>query len=119
MNNARELCNLFIEEDANVIVNADQTFMKFYPEEEVFITKKDTKRDGVKVKADTKAGFTEIVTVNLAISRIEDPFVAYNGTKLKDTKHPPVTLAYKYRKWRGSTPGHISSVRCFSKEALV
>lgn len=67
-----------------------------------------TKRIGGKVQADTKAGFTFMVTVNMLSSEIVAPFVVYNGTKLIDTQHPERTLAHKYKDWRGSAPGRTA-----------
>ena len=51
-------------------------------------------------------------------SKLEPPFVVYNGTKLKDAKDPKATLAYKYRNWRGSKAGPTGMI-AFQKKTLV
>ena len=101
--NAADLRKLMLEVD--VLVNADQTFVNFYPEEKIVVAPVGTKRVGGKVKADAKAGFTAMVTVNLGTSQMEAPFCVYNGTKLKDSKKPKQTLAFKYRNWRDPAMG--------------
>ena len=103
--NAAELCKLFKDEGCTIVLNADQTFVNFYPEEQVVAAPKGVNRVGGRVKADVKAGFTAMVSVNMATSKMDPPFVVYNGTKLKDAVHPAQTLAWKYRNWRHSAPG--------------
>ena len=58
------------------------------------------KRVGGKVKADSKAEFTETAIVNIGASQMAAPVVVYNRTNLKDAKHPTATIAYKYKNWR-------------------
>jgi hypothetical protein len=96
--NAAKLCKKFRDAKVDVMLNSDQTFVHFYPDEEVVIlASKGTKRVGGKVKSDAKAGFTAMVTCDLGSSRMADPFVVYNGTKLVKAKNPTTTLAYKYK----------------------
>ena len=57
-------------------------------EEEHFIAPTGTKRVGGRVKADAKAGFTFMVTVNLSTSEVEAPFIVYTGTKLNEAVRP-------------------------------
>ena len=92
------------------MLNANQTFVYFYPEESVVVTPKNTKRVGVRVKSDAKSGFTAMVTVNLGNSQIDAPFVVYNGTKLKGAKNPKPTFAYRYRHWRDLSIGRSGNM---------
>ena len=95
-----DLSKLFQDEKVEVLMNANQTFVYFYPEEYVVVAPKSTKRVSGRFKPDGKAGFIAMVTVNLGTSQMDAPFVVYNGTKLKDAKNPKSTLAYRYRHWR-------------------
>ena len=86
--NVKELRELFQHAHVEIMVNADQTFVKFYMEEECVIAPSGTKRVGGRIKADDKAGFTLMVVVNLTTSEVEAPFIVYTGTKLSDAVRP-------------------------------
>ena len=103
--NAADLRKLFKDENVDVMLNADQTFVNFYPEEDVVVAPKGVRRVGGRVKADVKAGFTAMVSCNLLTSKMDPPFVVYNGTKLKDARYREQTLAWKWRNWRNSALG--------------
>ena len=103
--NAAELRNKFREANVDVMLNADQTFVNFYPEESVVVAPTGTNRVGGRVKADVKAGFTAMVSCNMLTSKMDPPFVVYNGMKLKDAQRPETTLAWKHRNWRNSALG--------------
>ena len=66
-----------LSQDAKVevMLNADKTFVYFYPEDYVVVAPKNTKRVGGRVNSDTKYGFTAIVKVNLDTSQMDAPFV--------------------------------------------
>eukprot|EP00957_Ditylum_brightwellii_P025825 1953981-Ditylum_brightwellii.AAC.1 len=85
------------EFDPDVILNADQTFVKIFPEETKVAAKKVSRRVGGKIKADVKVGITLMVVVELNSSSMVNPFIVFNGTKIKDAKNPRSTHAYKYR----------------------
>ena len=68
------LSKLFRDAKVEVMLNADRTFVYFYPEESVVVAPENTKRVGGRVNSDTKAGFTAIVKVNLGTSHMDAPF---------------------------------------------
>ena len=103
--NAKRIRERFKEEDVEVTINADQTFVNFFMEETQVVAPKGTKRVGGKIKADVKKGFTLMVACNMDTSKIEAPFSVFNGTKLCKAKYPERTLAYKHRDWRNLAPG--------------
>ena len=103
--NSVALRKLFRDTKLEVMMNANQTFVYFYPEESVVIVPQNTKRVGGRVKSDAKDGFTAMVTFNLGTIKMDVPFAVYNVTKLKDAKNPKYTLAYIYRHWRDLSIG--------------
>ena len=54
-----------LEANCDVVVNADQTFVNFYPETKQVIAPTAVKRVGGCVKSDDKAGFTLMVSLEL------------------------------------------------------
>ena len=103
--NAARIQMRFSEEEVEVTINADQTFVNFFMEEEEVVAPTGTKRAGGRINADVKKGFTLMVGCNMETSLMEPPFAVFDGTKLCKAKHPERTLAWKYRNWRGSAPG--------------
>ena len=103
--NAARIQKRFKEENVDVVINADQTFVNFFMEETEVVAPKGIKRVGGKVKVEVKKGFTLMVACNLETSKIEAPFAVFDGTKLCGAKHPERTLAHKHRNWRNSAPG--------------
>ena len=112
--NAVALSKLFRDAKVEVMLNTNQAFVYFYPQESVVVALKNKKRVGGKVKLDTKDGFTTMVTVNLGTGQMDAPFVVCNGTKLKDAKNPKSNLAYRYRHWRNLSIG-ISGQMAFHR----
>ena len=83
--------------DCDVIINADQTFVKMYMEAEKVLAPVATKRVGGKVNAaDKKTGFTVMLAVEMCSNRVLDPFIVFTGTKMQDAKRPYSTLDYRY-----------------------
>jgi hypothetical protein len=103
--NAAKITKRFKDEEVDVVLNADQTFVNFYMEETEVVAPTGIKRVGGRVKAEVKKGFTAMVAVNLKTSEMDPPFVVYNGTKLSSARNPERTLWYKHRNWRNSAPG--------------
>ena len=95
--NAAQIQKRFKEEEVEVVLNADQTFVNFFMEEKEVVAPVGTKRVGSKIKADVKKGFTFMVTCNTETSKIEAPFVVFDGTKLTQAKYPQRTLAWKLK----------------------
>ncbi|KAL7539007.1 hypothetical protein ACHAWF_006267 [Thalassiosira exigua] len=102
--NVTRIQKRFSNEGVQVTINADQTFIKFYMEEDVVVAKTGTKRVDGKIKADVKKGFTLMVVVNMEASQMEPPFSVFDGTKLCKSKRPESTLPW-YRNWRGLGAG--------------
>ena len=98
--NSKVIRESFAESGVDIVINADQTSVYFYSEEEVVIAPRGTKRVDGKIKVDAKAGFTAMVGLELNSSAMAPSFAVFNGIKLKDAKNPRNTLAYKFRKWR-------------------
>ena len=79
--------------DCDVIVNADQTFVKMYMERDYVLAPRGTKRVGGKVTpADKKKGFTVMVTVDMLANEVLPPFIVFTGTKKDTAKRPERTL---------------------------
>ena len=89
------LSKLFQDAKVEVILNANQKFVYFYPEEYVVVVPQNKKRVGGSIKLYAKARFTAMVTVHLGTRHMDAQFVVNNGTKLKDAKNPKYTLAYR------------------------
>ena len=82
--------------DCDVIVNADQTFVKLYMEDETVLAPVGTKRVGGKVNpSDKKKGFTVMITVCMSSNVICDPFIVFTGTKKIRSKRPEQTLDFR------------------------
>ena len=79
----------------DVIVNADQTFLRLYMENDTVLAPVGTKRVGGKVHADKKAGITAMLAVEMFSNKILPAFLVFNGTKKKDAKFPQRTLDFK------------------------
>ena len=82
--------------DCEIIVNADQTFIKLHMENDYVLAPAGTKRVGGKVNPnDKKAGFTFMVTIEMFSNLICPPFLVFNGTKKSEAKRPTRTLDHK------------------------
>jgi hypothetical protein len=103
--NVEEIRKALQEANVDIVVNADQTFLRFMPEQEYVLAPKGCKRVGGKVKTDEKAGCTLMVSTELNSSQLLPPFLVMNGTKKVDAKQLEQTLWWKYRDWT-SQPGH-------------
>ena len=83
--------------NCDVIVNADQTFVKLYMDDDVVLAPAGTKRVGGKVNPmDKKSGFTVMMMVEMFSNSICDPFIVFTGTKKTESKRPMGTLDFKY-----------------------
>ena len=83
---SKKIRRKFIDAGVDVVVNADHTFLRFYPEEEYVLAPnpKGPKRIGGKIKFDEKAGFTCMVGAELDTSRLIPPFLVFHETKRVD-----------------------------------
>eukprot|EP00957_Ditylum_brightwellii_P138001 10520926-Ditylum_brightwellii.AAC.1 len=82
------------EFDPDVILNADQTFVKNFPEDTKVVVKKGSKIVGGKIKAYVNTGITLMVAVELNSSSMVDPLIVFNEKKMKDAKNPRNILVY-------------------------
>jgi hypothetical protein len=92
--NAEEVCKVFMEANVEVIVNADQMFLCFYPKHEYVLAPQGCKRVGGRSgqMRNEKAGCTLMVL---------PPFIMLNGRKKVKAK--------KFRNWN-SRPGHTTTI---------
>ena len=81
---AKETHDNFFSENVDVVVNADQTFVNFYPESSCMIAPKSSRGTGGNAKADAKLGFTLIITAELNSLATQDPFVIFTGIKIEE-----------------------------------
>ena len=82
--------------DCDVIVNADQTFIKLYMERDTVLAPRGTKRVGGKVTpADKKSGFTLMVTIDMLSNLVCPPFIVFTGMKKSESKRPTRTLDHR------------------------
>ena len=65
---------------AQVVVNADQTFVNLHPEEDGVLAPTGTKRVGDSIKTDSKKGITVMVTAELVTGEVAIPFVVFDGS---------------------------------------
>ena len=95
----------------DIIVNADQTFVKLYMEDDHVLVPVGTKRVGGKVgPTDKKSGFTVMITAEMSRNLICDPFIVFTGTKKTDALRPERTLDFKYESWRNNGEGRTATV---------
>ena len=90
---AKETRKDFLTEDADVVVNADQTFINFYPKSLHVIAPKSSRYTEGNVKANIKLGFTLMVTEELSTSTMQDQFIVFAGIKIEEA----ITKASKYQ----------------------
>ncbi len=105
--------------DCDVIVNADQTFVKLYMESDFVLAPVGTKRVGGKVDTDKKAGFTIMVTVEMARNIICNPFIVFTGMKQSEAKQPTRTLDYKYQSWKGTATVAFQKKHWFDHDITI
>ena len=118
--NAKEIREKMAQADCDVIVNADQTFVNFNPEEtKQVVAPTCVKRDGGSIKSDDKAGFTLMVSLEMRTSEMIAPFIVYNGTKITEAQNQKKTLWHKYSNWRNLSVGRCLRVVFQKSEALV
>jgi len=58
-----------ISKHVEILINADQTFVRFFPESEYVLAPTGIRRVGGKVRADEKTGFTLMVSAELGSSQ--------------------------------------------------
>jgi hypothetical protein len=116
--NIEEIRKVLREAEVDIVVNADHTFLRFYPEQEYVLAPTGCKRVGGKrIKTDEKAGCTLMVSAELNSSSLLPPFVVLNGTKKVNAKELQRTNWWKYRDWN-TRPGPFCNNH-LSREALV
>ena len=87
-----------------VLLNADETFVKFYPAEDRVVAPKGSQRVGSNIEEDEKAGCTVMVTMEFFSSTLVDPARVCVSKKSLDGK--PCTQTKKLGS-SGITQGHI------------
>jgi hypothetical protein len=79
--------------DCDVIINADEVFMNFYPRETTYVVPTGTKRVGSNVASDAKKACTLMVSCEMFSSMVLPPFIVMTGMH-------EGTLARRYTSWR-------------------
>ena len=101
---------VFKEAQVDIVINSDQTFIRFFPEMEFVLAPSGAKRVGGKINTNEKSGFTVMVSCELNSSTMLDPFIVFDGTKKQDAKDLHRTKWWKYRNWRMDAPGRSAKV---------
>jgi hypothetical protein len=70
---------LFLKEGADVILAANETFLKFHERDIRFLVPRGVKRVGSASKMDEKDGCTLMVTMDMATSQLTHPFIIFKG----------------------------------------
>jgi len=78
--------------NVNVMINADEVFINFYPRETKFVVPKGTKRVGSNRASDSKKGCTLMVSCEYFSSKVLPPFIVMTG------KHDG-TLSRRFSSW--------------------
>lgn len=89
--NSAEIRKLLREANVDVVINADQTFLKYYPEMDMVLAPTGAKRIGGKINVNEKAGITCMVSADYYSSRLMPPFLVFDGIKRVDAKNPQMT----------------------------
>ena len=77
----------------DVVINADEVFIKYYPRETEFIVPRGTRRVGSNLASDSKKGCTVMVACEMHSSQLLPPFIVMTGTHNG-------TLARRFASWR-------------------
>lgn len=93
MLDSARICEVMKERGVTVLLNADETFVKFYPEDSKVIAVKGAKRVGSTVDADQKLGCTVMVTMEYFTSSLLPPFIVleakHEGALMKEWESYP------------------------------
>ena len=108
--NVKEIKRILKELGVEVVINADQTFIQYYPESEYVLAPKGARRVGGNLESNEKSGFTLMVGAELNSSSLVAPFVVFDGTKKKSAKNLTQTSWWKYRNWKSDAPGRTATV---------
>lgn len=108
--NVEEIVAVLKEAKVEVVINADQTFIRYYPESDYVCAPKGAKRIGGNLSSNEKSGFTLMVGAELNSSSLVAPFVVFDGTKKKSARNLQQTSWWKYRNWKSEAPGRTATV---------
>ena len=77
---AERISQTFRDAEVDVLVNADETFFRFFPESDHVIAPIGSKRVGSTNATEDKKGLTGMLCMELFSSQILDPFVVLDDT---------------------------------------
>ena len=77
---AERVRTLFLKEKVEVVLAADETFLKFHEKDDNLLVPRGVKRVGTASKIDEKDGCTLMVTMDMASSQLTTPFIIFRGT---------------------------------------
>ena len=97
-----------MKEEVEVVLAADETFLKFHEKDENLVVPRGVKRVGVASKIDMKDGCTLMVTMGMASSQLISPFLIFKGTfgarLMKEwCEHPTSTVLFTKNHWQTSS----------------
>ena len=78
---AERICETFRAAGIDVLINADEMFLKVYPDNEHVIAPEGAKRVGSTIQTDEKKGLTAILEMDFFPSTLLPPFVISDGAK--------------------------------------
>ena len=100
---AQRVRKTFSEAKVNVVINCDETFIRFHVASKKILARKGSKRVGVSRKLDEKDGCTLMVSMEMRSSQLLPPFVIFKGgfgktlmKKWKDYEHGTVLFTQKH-----------------------
>lgn len=101
---------LFLNEKVEVVLAADEIFLKFHKRDENLVVPRGVKRVGVASKIDVKDGFTLMVTMDMASSQLTSPFIIFKGRfdarLMKEwSENPTWTVLFTKTHWQ--TPSTV------------
>ena len=83
--------NRFRNEDVQVVIAADETFMRFHEAASTVVAPRGAKRVGTAIKSNEKEGCTLMVSMEMTSSQLLPPFVIFKGqfgkTLMKKWQH--------------------------------
>jgi len=97
---AERISQTFRDAEVDILVNADETFIRFYPETNHVIAPIGSKRVGSTNTTQDKKGLTGMLCMEMYTSQILDPFIVLDGTY-------EGTLSKQWANYAGSASVHF------------
>ena len=69
----------YVEEDVDIVLSADETFLKFHERSGTLLVPSGSKRVGSSATYDDKDGCTLMVTMDMISSQLLNPLIIFSG----------------------------------------